>query len=345
MTLAPLKQSTSPAHANNLDMLRLILASLVVLSHANDIYQIVGNHPERHSLFLLHLSDVAVSAFFVISGMLTYISYQRDPNTARFYLRRLFRIFPAYWFLILLQIVVFAVVFHDSFSAERFPGYVFFNVITANFIEPSFIDKVWAINGALWTIKIEVAYYLMLPFLFPLLKSRAGLAAMILLSLGWSVFIPNEEIARQLPGKLFLFGLGILLARFGNIDARRATFALLLFPVFIVLKFVLRDSRMAYEITVALASVALVVGFMHQWARFEITDISYTLYLVHFPVLVLLNFTLLSGASFLATIIAGSLISVGLALLITRWIEQPGIRMGQNIVRTHQKRVASGVGS
>ena len=163
--------------ANTLDTLRLILASLVVLEHANNLFHVANDDPSRFGFFLFNMSGVAVSAFFLVSGMLTYISYQRDSDLMRFYLRRFFRIFPAYWTVIALQIVIFAALFGPLVNWDRLPLYAVANITTANFIAPTFLDGVPALNGSLWTIKIEASYYAVLPFIFFLLIKRQWLVA------------------------------------------------------------------------------------------------------------------------------------------------------------------------
>lgn len=59
---------------NSLGSLRLILAVLVVFEHRNNLFHVAQGVTTRFSFFLLNMSDVAVSCFFVISGMLPWIS-------------------------------------------------------------------------------------------------------------------------------------------------------------------------------------------------------------------------------------------------------------------------------
>jgi peptidoglycan/LPS O-acetylase OafA/YrhL len=224
--------------SNNLDTLRLLLASLVVLEHANNLFHVSLGTSERFGFFLLNLSDIAVSAFFVISGMLTYISFARDPDVMRFYLRRFFRVFPAYWSVIVAQIVVFGLLATTLVNWQVLPFYTLVNLATANFLQPSFVEGISALNGALWTIKIEASYYLFLPLLFPLLVRRPTLLVLAILSLLWAISFPYEVLAKQLPGKIYLFAAGVALARVSiYLTPRHSLWAMLLLPFAIGAKF------------------------------------------------------------------------------------------------------------
>ena len=121
------KTDTHGDGANNLNTLRLVLAGLVLVAHANDLFAMARPGLERNGFFLFHLSDVAVSAFFVLSGYLTWASWVRDNNTLRFYIRRAFRVLPAYWMVIAAQVVVFLLVFRDRVIPADILPYTLFS--------------------------------------------------------------------------------------------------------------------------------------------------------------------------------------------------------------------------
>lgn len=317
---------------NNLDSLRLILASLVVLEHANNLFHLAKADPSRFSFFLLNLSDVAVSAFFVISGMLTYISYQRDPDIIRFYLRRMFRIFPAYWSVVLLQVIVFCTCAMGLVLWDRLPFYLLANAITANFLSPSFLEGIPAINGSLWTIKIEASYYLLLPLLYPLLRRTPTLAFLAVISLLWAVGFDHDTLAKQLPGKLYLFAAGIGLARIApRINDKHSLIAMTLIPFGIVAKFTFEGVALAEELAVATLGICLVVAFTRQWVKREPMDISYTLYLVHYPVLVMFTQVLMPDLPFAILLLAGLGLSISIAVAISVSIERPTLAIGRRL--------------
>src|SRR6185369_6055240 len=78
---------------NNLDALRLIAASLVIVDHA---WPIAGK--EHHLLtgvLGFSLGNLAVSAFFAMSGFLIAKSWHDDPDALRFVAKRALRLMPA----------------------------------------------------------------------------------------------------------------------------------------------------------------------------------------------------------------------------------------------------------
>jgi len=331
-------------NGNNLDSLRLLLAALVVLEHANNLFHVGLGDSARFSFFLFNLSDVAVSSFFVVSGMLTYISFERDPDIPRFYMRRLFRIFPAYWSVLALQVLVFCLLAGTWVLWDRIPYYLLVNGLTANFLAPSFLDGVPAINGSLWTIKIEAAYYVLLPLLFPVLVRWPLLGLVAVLSLVWAEGIGHGLLAKQLPGKLYLFAIGIALARvLPWITSGHSLIALFLLVPLMIAKFASQEVAWAGAIVEAALGTCLVLVFLRQWLRHEPLDISYTLYLVHYPVLVLVTRLMLPGQPFWQVLAAGFMLS--LAVAVSLLLERPALRIGRGLVARAGKRSALKGGS
>lgn len=105
--------------------------------------------------------------------------------------------------------------------------YLISNALFLNFIQPSLPTvfhnhPIVALNGALWTIKVEVMLYLCLPMIIFFYK-RIGLLkttiTIFILSVIWVYFftfcfngVKGEEIARQFPGQLSYFIVGSFLA-------------------------------------------------------------------------------------------------------------------------------------
>lgn len=92
-----------PRH-NSLNALRLVLASLVIVSHA---WPLTGNDFEPH-FGGANLGTWAVLGFFAISGFLITRSRLRVRRTRDFYRARVLRIFPAFVVALLVVAFVFA---------------------------------------------------------------------------------------------------------------------------------------------------------------------------------------------------------------------------------------------
>ncbi len=149
---------------NGFDALRWIAALMIVVSH----YMILA---ETGWGISMHTRE-AVQFFFILSGMLTYRSFIAKPGTLSFYKRRARRILPAYLGVILFCFLV-GVLFTElplrQFFAHNDTGrYLFWNVLMLNRLQPT-LPGVFAshvnpvMDGSLWTMKFEVAFYILLP--------------------------------------------------------------------------------------------------------------------------------------------------------------------------------------
>ena len=150
-----------------LDLLRGIAIVLVLLRHS----PIVG--PEwlqRVMAPLARAGWIGVDLFFVLSGFLVsgliFREYQLhgDFRPGRFLLRRGFKIYPAYFVLLL---VIFALMTWRG-NAPNLP------LIASQVL---FLQNYWQIAAPLphtWSLAVEEHFYLVLPLLLPLLHRQKG---------------------------------------------------------------------------------------------------------------------------------------------------------------------------
>lgn len=98
-----------------LDGVRAIAALLVVSVHVSEIAGIPwdANHNPLATAFAF-LGRTGVVLFFVLSGFLLFMPYARSllfqeewPSTRKFYLRRIFRIWPGYYFTLAMMVILF----------------------------------------------------------------------------------------------------------------------------------------------------------------------------------------------------------------------------------------------
>ena len=71
-----MSKNSSKRRENNFDILRLILAIVVVFFHAGSI----SGSPELDWLPNVFSGHLAVEGFFAISGFLIFASYERSPS-------------------------------------------------------------------------------------------------------------------------------------------------------------------------------------------------------------------------------------------------------------------------
>ncbi len=166
MNKARLKSSIDPLFsANHLTAVRWALAIAVVLGHVSLLT--TGFEPLR-----IHdwtASYMAVNGFFVLSGLLIAKSLHSRRDIKAYALSRLLRIYPA----LVVVLVTFLFVFAPMFSAENTssvlePGswlYVIRVLIMGDPDSPTaqiFSNNLMTdFNGPLWTIRFELAAYIL----------------------------------------------------------------------------------------------------------------------------------------------------------------------------------------
>jgi peptidoglycan/LPS O-acetylase OafA/YrhL len=81
---------------NNFDLLRLLFAGMVCLVHA---YQLSG---QADLLWITRFcsSQIAVESFFVLSGFLIFMSYEKSSSLYSYFSKRIRRIYPAYFIVV-----------------------------------------------------------------------------------------------------------------------------------------------------------------------------------------------------------------------------------------------------
>jgi peptidoglycan/LPS O-acetylase OafA/YrhL len=319
--------------ANNFTLVRLILALLVVLGH----FQGLGGVAQPP--FPFNYAAAAVDCFFVVSGYLVTSSFDRDPDLGRFYLRRVCRIYPLYLAVVLAQTVILALLAWQRGVLHFWPLLRYFavNAVFANFLQhdlggvlSNLTDP--GFNPSLWTLKIEFGFYLILPFLW-LLTRRFGFRFLVPLFVASAFYyflltkLGHYELAKQLPGQLQLFAVGMAIYRIeGKIRLSQAAAVVATIGLAIVLTMLLPyRPPLLYPLVVgALVGIAC----LRTPAVRVHTDISYGVYLVHGPIIQL---ALLTGWYF-SGLLGLSLILVpvlAIALLGERWVERPGIALGR----------------
>lgn len=107
-----------------------------------------------------------VPMFFVMSGYLLSASFERNSDLKNYFTNRLLRIYPGLWACIILTVIIFAIVGVNFFNLEAIPW--FFTQMLGIIWTPSFLDDFGfgSYNGSLWTIVVELQFYLALPVIY-----------------------------------------------------------------------------------------------------------------------------------------------------------------------------------
>lgn len=160
---------------NHFNLIRMIAASSVLVSHSFPISSGRGTDEPLETFLGISLGGVAVYVFFGLSGFLIAQSYDRKKSLRAWFAARVLRLFPALIVVVLLTVFVLGVSVTtlsvaDYFSSWRTISYIPRN-ITLYFLQYDlpgvFEHTVYpaAINGSLWTLRYEVTCYLGVLFL------------------------------------------------------------------------------------------------------------------------------------------------------------------------------------
>lgn len=222
------------SHANNFDLLRLLAALQVVFIHGFRHLELNPASPTSRMLLNLFRAFPGVPVFFIISGFLISMSFERSRSGVLSYFRnRLLRIYPALWaaFLVSIGLLLAAGFLSRPFVLSgTFLFWVFGQLGFVQQFNPDHFRSFGTgiVNGSLWTIPVEIGFYLALPLLYAFLRLRTGgrlrgnllLAFLVAASFALYLFLENdrEEFVRKclyvsiLP-HLWMFLFGMLIYR------------------------------------------------------------------------------------------------------------------------------------
>jgi len=283
--------------SNEFDLLRLVLAVSVVLVHCRDLLGI--------SVVPALQAIPAVPIFIFISGVLVTESALFSKGILDYTTKRLRRILPAYMAVVFAGAILVwcSSLFFDlptsgSAGEVEIYQYLVANVSFLNFLHPcltslpsNFDPNLCAVNGSLWTLKFEVLFYCLLPFFLVALR-RAGKGLLFVLFLSCLALLASGFVSSSIYRIIlvcFLAGVFASLSR----DVWLGWMAR--FPIPSLLRSVLVlliavSAGLFLPLPIALPLILLsclvpTVNASHDFNALRFGDLSYALYLVHFPLI------------------------------------------------------------
>jgi peptidoglycan/LPS O-acetylase OafA/YrhL len=153
---------------NNLDLIRLFAALEVAISHSISHLEVANINP--FFLQFLHLFP-GVPIFFFISGFLISKSYENTNSIKEYSRNRILRIYPG---LILVAIIGISSVYLSGYyetisvSIKQIGIWFLGQTTIVQFYNPEFMRGygVGVLNGSLWTISVELQFYILTPLLY-----------------------------------------------------------------------------------------------------------------------------------------------------------------------------------
>lgn len=289
---------------NNFDHIRLFLALGVFLYH-------IGELTQREDLQIpggMNIALIAVHSFFIVSGFLIFMSYERSSSLKRYFIKRIRRIAPGYIAVILLSFLLLSLISRvpagSYFTSVESLKFLLANLSTMNFLHPTlpglFEGQPYsAVDGSLWTIKIELGFYLAVPLIAWFYRwstvAKVLIATFILSTLFYFLmgYLYRQEhlsifaiMQRQLPSQMIFFSSGALLYYYFALFKRHSTL-LITAALLLLLSQRLFGSSLLYplyalSLSVVIVYLALIIPRLGNIARWG--DLSYGIYIWHFPV-------------------------------------------------------------
>lgn len=178
---------------NNLDVIRLIAASAVILSHAFPLT--TGSYRHEPLMELtdgqMSLGRLAVAVFFIISGYLIAASYDRTQDIIAFARARVLRIFPGLALVALLTAFGLGPLVSSLTAPEYFGSALPYSYVLRTIVlrSPDHLPGVFqhnvfqgSVNGSLWTLFYEVTCYVVVGLLGVLRLLRKQIVFVVFLA-------------------------------------------------------------------------------------------------------------------------------------------------------------------
>lgn len=252
--------------SGGIDALRVVAAAMVLVYHA----QAWGDVP-----LLSNAGREGVILFFVISAYVLYRPMiERGPDLGRYAWRRFTRIYPAY----VVALVGSALLLGRPVT----PAYFVFGQ-TVNLATPSVLS-------VSWTLQVEVAFYLLLPFIAALIRPLRRRGPVLLLASAYlyvMVALITPAAINTGPWQFAWFAWVFPLGMAAALVRRPTTWLLPVGAAVLVVGLALAWSQ-PLDLPVAVAGVLLVLGIrdvaVPRWLALAGTRLSYPVYLWHLTI-------------------------------------------------------------
>ena len=370
--MEPVSAAKSRRHENVFDFLRLVAAATVICGHSFTHFQIpfLGRMVDGKFEPGMYWFMDGVPLFFILSGLLVFQSCERCFEQGRpissFYWNRFLRVGPAmyvYSLVIPFWLLGIGVMQFRDVLTREFAGWELRNLFFIPVGSPSFLKDfgIGVVNGSLWTIPVEVSFYIVLPLLLVIWRrfgKRAGLSVLIVaamagLVLRWALFMkyghttPVKFVDITLLPYLVWFAFGIIYGHVWSKLPQRQLYFWLAIVTYFGIRWIGFDHRDTAGPLYAVA-FGIPLGYAVLWFGTNAPswlnrltawgDVSYGIYIWHMIVVnTLLTFGFgasLQGLQRLWIVPVVLMLSYGVGLTSWRLIERHALRLKPYSSRT-----------
>jgi len=317
-----------------LDSLRGIAALCVVLFHFTYGYD-NGLNILSNDHFYFRYGYLGVQLFFMISGFVILMTLERTEDSRSFLTSRFSRLYPAYWSAIILTVLITMLL-----GAPFQKGIYSIKQVIVNFTMLQRWLGVKDVDGAYWTLAVELWFYVMMWAIFKIKKLQYihwFAFAWIVLSFAFYAFnIPYGKyikalfILQHVP--LFAAGIGFFMLS----TKRRTLIQYVLILTSLTCEFLILykdNSRVVPYIVIACFYLVFYMfinkklEFLSNRLLLFMGSISYSLYLIHENIGMAIIYWIKQGIDHQLVYVPITMVVVfGFAYLITKYIERPALK-------------------
>lgn len=336
---------------NNFNLIRLFAATQVVLTHTYHHLNI--NNSIIHGIINVIELFPGVPIFFFISGFLISKSYRNNSRLIEYTQNRILRIYPALWVCFLISVLPVIIVGYLSvYDLISFDFFKWFMAQTTffPFYNPEFMRGygVGALNGSLWSIAVELQFYILIPLLyfFRLISDRSLLVLIVgFIVLNRIVFYyPSDDIVYKLIKVsflpwLYMFLIGVFFQENFEkfkwlLTEHRSVKVFLLLFFYLLMIFIIQYLNVgglgnAIHPLLFIPLSLLVFSFAYLPIRYtgwiKRNDMSYGVYIYHMPIVNLFLYLNYSGD--LSYYFGVVIITFIFAFLSWKYIESPALAL------------------
>lgn len=313
---------------------RFLLASIVIFFHITKF---------------VFIGTLAVYCFFMLSGYWVTLMYEykyskKVKTLMVFYTSRILRLLPVFYLITVLIFIMYFfftpnVFFGFNFFSLKGIGFCFSNAFLLGYNQLAFMPI-----GPAWSLDVELQFYLLLPILLILMKSRNDriitISISVMLSLFLILFYPSSFLSGTILKYLVYFLIGVAIFK-DEIKFNKKTeiifcciFLLVLFVFYSVphLYSLVKEGNTKYNEYFNLLSSFLLIPFLSNSVR-RVSDnrdallggVSYVLYLCHWMFLIPYNYYIesMDGVIRLPFTIGFLLLTYTFAFIIFLYFDNP----------------------
>jgi peptidoglycan/LPS O-acetylase OafA/YrhL len=350
------KLEISSSRNLSIDGLRGFLAVGVFINHSSVWYRYLhtGDWVNATSNFYNQLGSACVALFFMITAYLfvnKLLNTKENYDWSSFFISRIFRLGPAYYFsFFLILCVIFVIDRKLNVSLSRFilslGHWLLFTTFNNPFINENGFTKI--INaGVLWSLRYEWLFYFCLPFIsIPILKKIPPLKTVILSVIFLMIFLKYRSIDFNHIYSFLGGAIAPFLIKYKNRNFDTKYISALVVLCFLGIPFFHTSDIFFSKILLIIAFnlIALgntIFGILKKSSLILLGEICYSTHLLH-GILLFITFHLIIGkvvaihfseVQYWICIFMLTPFIITISFLSFIWLENPGMKLSKKLIK------------